>query len=235
MTRRHRTITLIVAAALIVAACSDGDTPEATTASTTVATPAVPSPSTSSGDVTAPTTSTTSTTDPSPTSTTTTPPATTVDQAPSTTEAPASTDPGEPDWLSIVTDLSNTINEITVDPAPDRIEEVAIVGGEWERVTGSAIRNSAEQGHRTIGLDPLTVVSAVRVDGVIDEQTVADLAAVDVTVLAPDLSEAFIIDEAGDVVFELVNDAEPGTPSTATWLLQETDAGWRIVEIRSTT
>ena len=232
MTYRIRIPALFVAVVLVVAACSSNDTPETTDTTTTPGATVTP---TSIDD-------TTMTTDPPETTApeampttdvaapTTKPPTTTT---PTTNPTP-STAPGDPDWLTIVTDLRAIIDEITINPDPSRIGEVAVEGGDWEMVAGSAIRNSFERGERTIGLEPTKVVD-VEFNGTPDDAPVAEALAVSVKVTteARDLSNAQVVDSSGDVVFDLTNDNEPGELLVGFWTLFRTDDGWRVGRITS--
>lgn len=242
MTYRNRIAVLITATALVVAACSSDDTSGAsdtrTATNTTVddaatSTTTVPTTTSSTSSTTTTTTLSTSLTTTTITTTSSTSSTTTTEPVESsTTERPATTVSGEPDWFEIVTDLRAIMDEISANPDPSRIPEVAVVGGEWDTVTGSGIRNTFERGERIIGLEPTDVVSAELADIVGDvplEEATSVL--VNVTIEARDLSNAQLVDSNGEVVFDLVNDSEPGDLSTSTWVLNRTDDGWRVAAI----
>ena len=239
-----RAVTALAAALLAVTACSSSDDPtgadttasaaEATTDAPTTTDATVNTTAATSADTDAPTTTADTATTPTTDDPTTTapPPAT---AAPTGSDATGTTTPGgEVDWYRVVTDLRATLDEIVVDPDPTRIPEVAVVGDPWDVEAGSAIRNSAERGERTVGLAPTRVVSA-ELESTFGDQPIEQTTAVIVKVVveAPDLSEARIVDADGTTVFDLVNDAEPGSLSTSRWILVRTDDGWRISEIRT--
>ena len=119
-------------------------------------------------------------------------------------------------------------------PDPSRIPEVAIPGDPWDVEAGGAIRNSFERGEHTIGVAPIKVIE-VELESAFGDQSIQETTAVVLKVVteAPDLSNAQIVDRDGNVVFDLVNDDEPGTLSTSRWVLVNTASGWRISEIRS--
>lgn len=221
---RKRAITIAIAAVLVITACSGDDTSEAPTTPARVeeTTPPTDSTTTTTVEETTPTVAASTTT------VLTLPPTTTTVPSPVTTIA------GHPDWLAIVTGLSDKINEIMVNPQPERLGEVAVEGGDWASGPGSAIGNMAERGERVIGLEPNVVVSVEFVDK-FDDRPIEDTTSVivKVTTEAPDLVEAQIIDSNGDVVFDLVDDSEPGELSTAHWILGRTDDGWRILSIEA--
>lgn len=138
------------------------------------------------------------------------------------------------DWLEIVSKLSLTLDEITINPDPSRIGEVAALDGTWATVGGSGIRNMHEAGQRIVGLEPTEVVS-VELEGTLDDLPVAEagLVTLRVTTAAPDLSDAHVVDADGEVIYDLTNETEPGQLREGIWILVRTDNGWRIEDIRS--
>ena len=173
MTYRTRIPAIVISIALVVAACSSDDTPETT--------------DTTTPDTTVTTTSLDDTTTTDPPATTATVPATdppdhdigtTHDRAAGdhraagnhgarrTRLARRSSPNFERSWTRSL-----------LNPDPSRIPEVAVEGGEWDTVTGSAIRNSFERGERTIGLEPTKVVSA-EFNGTLDDVPLEEARAV---------------------------------------------------------
>ena len=228
MTYRTRIPALVVSIALVLAACSSDDTPE-TTDTTTPDTTVTP---TSIDDTT--------TTDPPATTATvptTDPPTTT--SAPPTTAPPATTDAAGNHGARrtrLARRSSPNSERSWTKSSTIRIRHGFLKSPSKEASgtpsTGSAIRNSFERGERTIGLEPTTVVSA-EFNGTLDDVPLDEARAVSVKVVieAQDLSNAQIVDSEGNVVFDLVNDNEPGELLTGFWLLARTDDGWRVGRI----
>lgn len=219
---------------VLLPACT-GDDDAAT--STTFAPPSTnpPLPTTTATTTTETTTTTPTTTDPPAVATTVE--TSTPDSMPGTTAATtlgSTTSPApDDDWVAIVQGLYDQLADISAAPGTERISEFCVtVESPCREKQGAQIEALVRDRWRVVDPVPIPVLSAMLVTTVDDlDPAESTLVVLDVVVGPRDGVVGTIVDEDGNVLFEV--DDETSAPSPVSWFVRfEDDAGWRVFETR---
>lgn len=230
-TRRLRTDALISRAAILalaLTACTSDDTSDQSATTTTKPTTSVATTAEPTASAPHPATSAPPATTKATTSSTTT-------EVPGTTPQTSTTVAGAPDWVAIITALSTTLNEIQAAPDVSRVTEYCIIDTACYATHSAAIQQLVDNGWRTVDRPVYPVLSA-ELASTVDDQPVetSPFVVIRATVEITDPGEARIVDSAGDLVYRLTPEEEPGTQGVSLWTLARADTGeWRVIDVEN--